>query len=58
MNKEEIEAEIQKLKQTLTGNLFEDMETQQRIYDLKIKINPGIAQRPELDDDECLSCGS
>lgn len=55
---EVIKKEIQDLKNTLTGNLFEDMETQQKIYDLKIKLNPEIAQRPELDDDECLSCGS
>jgi hypothetical protein len=55
---EVIKKQIQDLKNTLTGNLFEDMETQQKIYDLKIKLNPEIAQRPELDDDECLSCGS
>lgn len=58
MNEEEIRVWIKTLKQTLTGNLLEDMETQQRIYELKIKLNPEIAQRPELDDDECLSCGS
>ena len=58
MNEEEIRVWIKTLKETLTGNLFEDMETQQRIYELKIKLNPEIAQRPELDDDECLSCGS
>lgn len=55
---EVIKKQIQDLKNTLTGNLLEDMETQQKIYDLKIKLNPEIAQRPELDDDECLSCGS
>ena len=55
----EVRAEIQKLKSTLTGNLFEDMETQQAIYDLKLLLTPEIAKRPELDeDDECLSCGS
>jgi hypothetical protein len=56
---EEVKAEIQRLKSTLTGNLFEDMETQQLIYDLKLLLNPEIKVKPELDeDDECLSCGS
>ena len=36
----EVRAEIQKLKSTLTGNLFEDMETQQAIYDLKLLLTP------------------
>jgi len=35
------------------------MEIQQAIYDLKLLLNPEIAKRPELDeDDECLSCGA
>lgn len=60
MNKDkEIRAEIQALKSKLTGNLFEDMNTQQEIYNLKLILNPEIAKRPELDeDDECLSCGA
>tara|TARA_R110001606_G_scaffold364354_1_gene518745 strand:+ start:369 stop:548 length:180 start_codon:yes stop_codon:yes gene_type:complete len=59
MNEEkEVRAEIQRLKETLIGNLLEDMDTQQAIYDLKLLLNPEIAKRPELDDDECLSCGA
>ena len=50
--------EIAALKETLTGDLFQDMETQQKIYELKIQLNPEIVANPQLDDDECLSCGS
>jgi hypothetical protein len=46
------------MKATLTGDLFQDMETQQKIYELKLQMNPEIAVNPQLDDDECLSCGS
>ena len=53
-----IRQEIAKMKETLTGDLFQDMDTQQKIYELKIQLNPAIAENPQLDDDECLSCGS
>tara|TARA_R110002020_G_scaffold29571_13_gene93254 strand:- start:2048 stop:2227 length:180 start_codon:yes stop_codon:yes gene_type:complete len=53
-----IQKEIQKLKESLTGELFADMEIQQRIYDLKVKLNPEIVRQPDLDNDECLSCGA
>ena len=55
----QIQEEIARLKATLTRNLFEDLETQQQIYELKKQLNPEIVDHPELDeDDECLSCGS
>ncbi len=53
-----IREEIAQLKATLTGDLFQDMELQQKIYELKVQLNPEIVANPELDDDECLSCGS
>jgi hypothetical protein len=54
-----IESQIAELKTKLTGKLFDDMETQQAIYELKLKLNPEIAESPELDeDDDCLSCGA
>lgn len=54
-----IETEIARLKGTLTGNLFDDLETQQQIYELKKQLNPQIESQPELDDDDgCLYCGS
>ena len=59
MTEEEIKSKIEELKSKLTGNLFEDGETQQEIYDLKKVLNPRIELHPEEDqDDECLSCGS
>lgn len=53
-----IRTEIENLKATLTGDLFQDMDTQQKIYELKVQLNPEIVENPQLDDDECLSCGS
>ena len=59
MNEEEIKKQIDSLKATLTGDLFEDMGTQREIYELKKKLNPAIEDDPSLDDDEdCLYCGS
>lgn len=57
MSEEQIKQKIKELKETLSGNLFEDMETQQEIYNLKKQLNPEIVDNPELDDDEgCISC--
>lgn len=58
MNGSEINAEIRSLKDTLTGDLLDDMETHQKIYELKKILNPEIVANPQLDDDECISCGS
>jgi hypothetical protein len=56
---EQIEQQIMALKAQLTGDLFSDIETQQKIYDLKKQLNPEIEAHPEQDDDEgCLYCGS
>jgi hypothetical protein len=61
MTEQEILEKIAHLKTTLTGNIFEDGETMQEIYDLKKTLRPEIETNPELDDfdDEgCLYCGS
>lgn len=61
MNEEGIKQELENLKGTLTGNLLEDGETQQKIYELKKQLKPEIEASPELDDfdDEgYLYCGS
>lgn len=61
MNEEKIHSEIETLKAQLTGNLFEDGETQQKIYDLKKQLRPEIEENPELDnyeEEDCLYCGS
>ena len=56
-----IEQKIEELKSFLTGDLFQDGDILQKIYELKKEINPAIVDNPELDDDdleECLYCGS
>lgn len=61
MSEEQIHSQIKELQGQLTGNLFEDGETQQKIYELKKQLQPEIEENPELDnyDDEgCLYCGS
>jgi hypothetical protein len=56
---ETIEQQIIVLKSQLTGDLFSDIETQQKIYELKKQLNPAIEHAPEQDDDDgCLYCGS
>ncbi|MEY3592094.1 MAG: hypothetical protein RLZZ38_1063 [Bacteroidota bacterium] len=56
---EQIEQQITALKAQLTGDLFSDIETQQKIYELKKQLNPEIEVHPEQDDDDgCLYCGS
>lgn len=60
MSETETLNQITELQASLTGNLFEDMEAQQAIYELKKSLKPEIEENPELDDfgGECLSCGS
>lgn len=56
----EIKQQIEELKALLTGDLFQDGDIMQKIYDLKKQLNPEIENNPEADDDEdgCLYCGS
>ena len=56
--KEKLQRQIEELKTQLTGNLFDDMELHNQIYELKKLINPEIVNNPESDLDECLSCGA
>jgi hypothetical protein len=57
--KSKLQRQIDEMKTQLTGNLFDDMELHNQIYELKKLINPEIVNNPELDDDEgCLNCGS
>ena len=56
---EEIKEKIKDLKEKLTGDLFDDIQLQQKIYELKKTLVPEIVEEPELDDEEdCLYCGS
>ncbi|GAA0873841.1 hypothetical protein GCM10009118_02490 [Wandonia haliotis] len=61
MTEQEILEKMDVLKSKLTGNIFEDGEVMQEIYELKKILRPEIETNPELDDfdDEgCLYCGS
>jgi hypothetical protein len=60
METEKIKEKIKELQSKLTGDLFQDGEVMQEIYDLKKQLNPEIENSPELDDDDegCLYCGS
>lgn len=59
MTEAEIKDKIAALKAKLTGNIFEDGEIQQEIYELKKILNPRIEEHPEEDeDDSCEACGS
>lgn len=56
-----IKQQIEELKSFLTGDLFQDGDILQKIYELKKELNPAIVDNPKLDDDdleECLYCGS
>jgi hypothetical protein len=55
-----IKEQIEELKGMLTGDLFQDGDLMQKIYELKKQLNPEIETNPELDNDEndCLFCGS
>jgi len=59
MSEQELKRQIEEYRALLTGNIFEDGELQQKIYELKKQLNPRIEEHPEEDDDEgCLNCGS
>ena len=55
-----IEQQITELKALLTGDLFQDGDLMQKIYELKKQLNPEIETNPDADEDEdgCLYCGS
>lgn len=55
-----LEEQIEQLKAKLSGDMFQDLELMQQIYELKKQLNPEIEANPELDtdDDGCLYCGS
>jgi len=59
MSEEQIRQQIAEYKNVLTGNIFQDGEVMQKIYELKKQLNPRIELHPEEDDDEgCLNCSS
>ena len=55
MEKEEIKAQIEALKETLTGDMFQDMETKDKIHNLEMKLN---GTKPTDSHFDCVGCGS
>ena len=56
-----IKEQIEELKSLLTGDLFQDGDIMQKIYELKKQLNPEIETNPDADDDDengCMFCGS
>ena len=53
--KSAIEAEIENLKGSLTGNMFEDMEARDRIHNLEMQLK-GVKPMDSYFD--CIGCGS
>lgn len=54
---EEKEKELKELEAELTGDMWEDMELMEKIHRIKSEMR-GQIEVCNLDDDECLSCGS
>ena len=53
--KSAIEQEIDNLKVTLTGNMFQDMETRDQIHNLEMQLK-GV--KPMDSHFDCIGCGS
>ncbi|MCS4435717.1 hypothetical protein [Aquiflexum gelatinilyticum] len=53
--KSAIEQEIDNLKGTLTGNMFQDMETRDQIHNLEMQLK-GV--KPMDSHFDCIGCGS
>lgn len=50
-----IEKEIEQLKSTLTGDMFQDMETRDSIHNLEMQLK-GV--KPMDSHFDCIGCGS
>ncbi len=50
-----IEEEIERLKSTLTGDMFQDMETRDSIHNLEMQLK-GV--KPMDSHFDCIGCGS
>ncbi len=55
MTLEELQSEISTLEASLTGDMFSDMETKDKIHNLKMKLN---GTKPIDQSIECEGCGS
>ena len=55
MNREEMLAKVEFLKEQLSGDMFNDMEIKDEIHNLEMKIN---GTKPEDTMIDCVGCGS
>ncbi len=55
MNKEEMLAKVEFLKEQLSGDMFEDMDIKDEIHNLKMKIDGNKPMDTSID---CIGCGS
>ena len=55
MRKEVLQQQIDELRASLTGDMFKDMETRDKIHNLEMTLN---GTRPENTEIECVGCGS
>ena len=51
----ELEKQIEELKSKLTGDMFQDMETRDKIHNLEMKLK-GV--KPMDSHFDCVGCGS
>lgn len=51
----DIEQQIRELENKLTGNLLQDMETRNKIHNLKMKLNNVKPMDSHID---CVGCGA
>ncbi|WP_185974426.1 hypothetical protein [Litoribacter populi] len=50
-----IEQEIEELNKSLTGNMFEDMDTRDKIHNLEMQLK---GTKPMDSHFDCIGCGS
>ena len=55
MTTEEIQLEIDRLNEQLTGDMFADMEIKDQIHNMQMKLN-GV--KPMDSHFDCVGCGS
>ena len=55
MSTQQIEQEISTLESQLSGDMFKDMETRDKIHNLKMRLS---GTKPMNQTIECVGCGS
>jgi len=61
MSQEQLKTQISELEGQLVGDMFQDMELQEKIYGLKRQLDEfeePAKERPDDSQFECIGCGS